>query len=614
MIDRSSIVEGEDWRKRLGALIAGADTVAFVLSPDSAKSPICAWEVEEAVRLSKRIIPVLCRPLGAQPAPEKLAALNYVRFDEGRSFMGGLKGLARALNTDLAWLREHTRLLARAMEWESAGRLENRMLSGADIGAAKTWAARRPRGAPEPTALHLDFIRASEDAESARENAERQQLADIAAAQEARAKALTDAEDALRRAAEAQRARARARSIIVWGSASAALVLAAIAAFAGLQWREANAQKEEAERQTAIARESKLSLARNVEELKGANLRLSQKMGLRIAPYGNEPQTIKDTWYRIATEYAGAIAVVTRGKSEASPVGNGFIIKGAALYDGWRNETVFVTSSLIVSSNPSSHQAPIEETVAYFPGLGSSPEFIEFSEILWESGPTPKGVYLSVLKIKSPLPFGARPIEAVWSSPLDFLEALDRKNSEAVLAVIAKGNARTLATLGLLVQSGFSLIINHLLGTADATASAEPLELVYTYATGPAATGSPVFDIETGALICVHLAGIGASSKFKAGVGTGSGVSIRRLIAAIKADPASVEKGLAELEGKNIGRAMETFDRSIELARAPGGSRDILKRALEGRSRAYEASGKPEQAKADFEEAQTLGAEVPNAP
>ena len=55
-----------------------------------------------------------------------------------------------ALNTDIGWLREHTRLLARALEWENASRVENRMLTGVDIASAKDWAARRPKGAPKP--------------------------------------------------------------------------------------------------------------------------------------------------------------------------------------------------------------------------------------------------------------------------------------------------------------------------------------------------------------------------------------------------------------------------------------------------------------------------------
>ena len=47
-IDRRGISGGEDWKARLGALIRDADTVVFVLSPSSARSDICAWEVAEA--------------------------------------------------------------------------------------------------------------------------------------------------------------------------------------------------------------------------------------------------------------------------------------------------------------------------------------------------------------------------------------------------------------------------------------------------------------------------------------------------------------------------------------------------------------------------------------
>jgi len=58
LIDRHDISGGEDWKRRLGSLISEADTVVFVLSPNSARSEICDWEVEEAARLNKRILPV----------------------------------------------------------------------------------------------------------------------------------------------------------------------------------------------------------------------------------------------------------------------------------------------------------------------------------------------------------------------------------------------------------------------------------------------------------------------------------------------------------------------------------------------------------------------------
>jgi hypothetical protein len=230
VIDRHDISGGEDWKRRLGNLISEADTVVFVLSPTSAHSEICAWEVEEAARLNKRILPVNCRPLGDASPPPRLRDLNYIFFYEdrkespGSGFGTGLAILVRALNTDFDWLREHTRYLQRATEWDRGGRPANRLLSGDDILAAKAWAARRPKSAPEPTALQLDFIRASEEEAEARSNEQRKQLDAMAAAQAERETALHKAEEALKQAADAQRKRARVRNVAVALAASAVLL------------------------------------------------------------------------------------------------------------------------------------------------------------------------------------------------------------------------------------------------------------------------------------------------------------------------------------------------------------------------------------------------------
>src|SRR5262245_14528443 len=200
-------------------MISEADTVVFVLSPSSARSETCAWEVEEAARLGKRILPVNCRPLEGASPPPRLRERNYIFFhadpraapDAG--FGRGLASLVAALNTDLDWLREHTRYLQRATEWNAVGRPPNRLLSGDEIADAKAWVARRPKNAPEPTALHLDFIRASEEEAEARSSAQRKQLEAMAAAQAERETALHEAEEALKQAADAQRKRARIRNI-----------------------------------------------------------------------------------------------------------------------------------------------------------------------------------------------------------------------------------------------------------------------------------------------------------------------------------------------------------------------------------------------------------------
>jgi hypothetical protein len=114
LIDREDISPAEDWQKRLGALIAEADTVAFLLSPSAVQSDRCEWEIAETDRLSKRLLPVVVRPLGAAPVPARFQGLNYIfLYAEPRvprsGFGRGVAELAEALNTDLEWVREHTR-------------------------------------------------------------------------------------------------------------------------------------------------------------------------------------------------------------------------------------------------------------------------------------------------------------------------------------------------------------------------------------------------------------------------------------------------------------------------------------------------------------------------
>ncbi len=248
VLDRHDISAGEDWKLRLGALIGQSDTIVFVLSPNSATSAVCAWEVDKSRRLGKRILPVVCRPLAGANPPARLQALNFVFFygepaAPGSGFGMGLKGLVESLNTDFDWLREHTRYLTRATEWVDGGRPANRLLTGADIAAAKDWVARRPRTAPEPTAVQLDFIHASEQEAEARSSAERQQLETMAEAQRQREAALREAEAAVKQKQEEQRRRAALATI----RNVMAVFMAGLALVAGFFFWNAKKQREMAE-------------------------------------------------------------------------------------------------------------------------------------------------------------------------------------------------------------------------------------------------------------------------------------------------------------------------------------------------------------------------------
>ena len=267
MVDRHGIAGGEAWQSRLGNLIRDADTVVFVLTPSSARSDVCAWEVTEAVRLGKRILPVVPRPLGGSHAPQQLAALNYIFFysepkKPGSGFGSGLTGLVAALNTDHEWLREHTRLLQRASEWDSGGRPANRLLSGSDIADGKAWVARRPNDAPALTELHLDFIKASETVAAELQNERQRQLEERerlvreaetaqereAAAQAARERAQQDALAQAKLAKERAELVARRTKAFLAGALVALLLVAGVGTYAWTQRGRAEAASQEAQR------------------------------------------------------------------------------------------------------------------------------------------------------------------------------------------------------------------------------------------------------------------------------------------------------------------------------------------------------------------------------
>jgi WD40 repeat protein len=187
-LDRHDISAGEDWEARLGGLIVQSDTVVFVVTPESVKSQRCVWEVERTLGLSKRLLPVIHKPVPDGDIPQQLSRLQFVRFDTGRGLNRPLTELAEALRLDLDWIREHTRLGELAARWHARGKPESLLLRSDDLDAAKAWMARRKAAAPTITEAQRALLLASDEAESARLSKERAQLEDMRLAQVATAR------------------------------------------------------------------------------------------------------------------------------------------------------------------------------------------------------------------------------------------------------------------------------------------------------------------------------------------------------------------------------------------------------------------------------------------
>src|SRR5215470_16753964 len=265
-LDRHDIAAGEDWEVRLGGLIAQSDTVVFVVSPEAIKSDRCVWEVDRTLALSKRVLPVIFKPVPEHDIPKELSRLQFVRFDTGRGITRPLAELAEALRQDLDWIREHTRLGELAARWEGRARPESLLLRGDDLGAAKAWMAARKAGAPEITDAQRALISASEEAEAKRLGNEREQL-EREKAQVAEIKA-------------AQSHTARLQRITRWAVAAVgAVVLIAGATVGYLQWDKA---RQLARQEVALA-ESRQQLAVSTQKLAEAQAHVSAEQASNAA-------------------------------------------------------------------------------------------------------------------------------------------------------------------------------------------------------------------------------------------------------------------------------------------------------------------------------------------
>jgi hypothetical protein len=157
-LDTRDLPTLEDWRRELLGLIREADAVVFIVSAHSISSPICAWEVEQVIKLKKRLAPILLERVPDDRIPENISKINYLLFDDEKEFHARVDDLARALQTDILWLKEHTRLGQLAYRWDERGRKSSFLLHGPDLVEAERWLGSRPVGAPGITGLQRQFI------------------------------------------------------------------------------------------------------------------------------------------------------------------------------------------------------------------------------------------------------------------------------------------------------------------------------------------------------------------------------------------------------------------------------------------------------------------------
>ena len=197
-VDWEDIPFTADWWSEIKSGIEAANTFIFVVTPNSLSSAVCALEVAHAISNNKRLIPIVRATVDEQKTFEQLAAYavdenmsahlagrrleevaqqnwkelsrhNWIFFDKDDRFTPSFQALLTAIDTDLDYVRDHTRTLMRAHEWDRSGRNPSFLLRGTDLRHAENWSAQGRSSDPKPTGLQLVYILDSRRAERRRQ-------------------------------------------------------------------------------------------------------------------------------------------------------------------------------------------------------------------------------------------------------------------------------------------------------------------------------------------------------------------------------------------------------------------------------------------------------------
>lgn len=170
-LDQHDIWPAEEWQKRLSALIQAADAILFCVSPHFAASTICNWEVSEAQRLGKRLLPIIVADTEASLVPADLRRLNYIFIRDAKEQETGLTKLIKAIDTDIDWVRNHTRYGEIAGRWDRDNRPRDHLIRGIQLQHMNSWMGGASADKPAPTGQMKLFL-----VESVKEEARRAKI------------------------------------------------------------------------------------------------------------------------------------------------------------------------------------------------------------------------------------------------------------------------------------------------------------------------------------------------------------------------------------------------------------------------------------------------------
>ena len=162
---KTDIQTGAAFQAAIDRGIEEADTVVYLLSPHSLQSVYCQHELDYALSLNKRIIPLLAKETESAQVPPALRALQHIDLTDnvvGADYGQDESQLIKILHQNALYYQQHKVLLAQALKWERQTHNPSLLLRGYNLHQAESW-LKLAHSQPQhlPTSLQQAFIEAS---------------------------------------------------------------------------------------------------------------------------------------------------------------------------------------------------------------------------------------------------------------------------------------------------------------------------------------------------------------------------------------------------------------------------------------------------------------------
>lgn len=145
-LDSRSIPYGEEWRQEIQRSVKQATVIVFLVSSQSIDSEYCKWELDLALSLGKKTIPLLRSPKLDEPRiPASIKSIidsrHYLEVLEDSELDSKLPKLLSELPINWEWERDHNRYLSKSLDYKEDHRDQRHehLLSSNQLRKAERW-------------------------------------------------------------------------------------------------------------------------------------------------------------------------------------------------------------------------------------------------------------------------------------------------------------------------------------------------------------------------------------------------------------------------------------------------------------------------------------------